>query len=86
VVDGSGGFQTLILRESFPVGVASTAIFDLSSNYVTGYLNVYLNGVKLNASDFVETDQNTITLNSPAKLGDIVETEKLSSYSNYRRI
>lgn len=72
---GSGGFQTLILRESFPVGVASTAIFDLGSNYVTGYLNVYLNGVKLNASDFVETDQNTITLNSPAKLGDIVETE-----------
>ena len=72
---GSGGFQTLILRESFPVSTASTDIFDLNSNYVSGYLNVYLNGVKLNESDFVETDANTITLNTPAKLGDIVETE-----------
>lgn len=70
---GSGGYQTNIYKESFTVTAASQSVFDLARTYNSQYVDVFLNGVKLNSNDFVETDSNTITLVTAALNGDIVE-------------
>ena len=70
---GEGGFQTTILKEEFTVTTASRTVFDLSNPYESGYIDVYLNGVKLTSSDYAETDTDTITLTTAATFGDVVE-------------
>ena len=73
VVAITGTFETQIYKEEFAVTTATQSVFDLSRTYTSGYIDVYLNGVKLSASDFTETDTDTITLTTAAKLGDIVQ-------------
>lgn len=73
VVAITGDFETQIIKEEFTVTAATQSVFDLANTYGAGYLDVYLNGVKLSSSDFAETDTDTITLTTAAKLGDIVE-------------
>tara|TARA_A100001201_G_scaffold110654_1_gene94629 strand:- start:257 stop:2485 length:2229 start_codon:yes stop_codon:yes gene_type:complete len=73
VVAITGDFETQIIKEEFTVTAATQSVFDLANTYGGGYLDVYLNGVKLSSSDFTETDTDTITLTTAAKLGDIVE-------------
>lgn len=73
VVAITGDFETTIIKEEFTVTAATQSVFDLANTYGGGYLDVYLNGVKLSSSDFAETDTDTITLTTAAKLGDIVE-------------
>ena len=73
VVAITGDFETQIIKEEFTVTAATQSVFDLANTYGGGYLDVYLNGVKLSSSDFAETDTDTITLTTAAKLGDIVE-------------
>jgi hypothetical protein len=70
---GSGGYQTTIFKESYTVTSASQSVFNLVNAYTSGYIDVYLNGVKLNSGDFTETDADTITLSTAALNGDIVE-------------
>ena len=73
VVAITGTFETQIYKEEFAVTTATQSVFDLSRTYTSGYIDVYLNGVKLSSSDFTETDSDTITLTTAAKLGDIVQ-------------
>ena len=87
VVAITGDFETTIIKEEFAVTAATQSVFDLANTYGGGYLDVYLNGVKLSSSDFTETDTDTITLTTAAKLGDIVEVvnfkkRAISDYEN----
>lgn len=52
----------------------STTAFSVSSGYSIGYIDVFLNGVKLvETTDFTATDGTTVTLTEPAISGDTVE-------------
>jgi hypothetical protein len=73
VVAITGEVETLITKEEFTVTTATQTVFDLASTYTTGYIDVYLNGVRLTGSDYTETDSDTITLTTAATFGDIVE-------------
>lgn len=53
---------------------ASTTTFTPSNGYALGYVDVYLNGVKLVAgTDFTAADGNYVTLTDAALSGDVVE-------------
>jgi hypothetical protein len=45
----------------------------LSTTYESGYIDVYVNGVRLSNSDYVETSSSSITLNVAAVTGDNVD-------------
>jgi hypothetical protein len=78
-------------RETFAVGTAegsydgSTTVFPIE--YDAGYIDVYLNGIKLDPdNDFTATNGTSITLSSAAATGDIVDmvgygTFELSDFS-----
>ena len=69
---GGGGGSGEIDKQTFNV-TANQTVFDLTEEYTTGYIDVYVNGVRLSPSDFTETDSDTITLNNPAVAGDVVD-------------
>ena len=69
----TGELETQITKEEFTVTTAGQTVFDLASTYTAGYIDVYLNGVKLSTTDFTETDSDTITLTTGATFGDIIE-------------
>ena len=69
---GGGGASGVIYKETFNV-TSNRTLFTLTNTYNTGYVDVYLNGVRLSASDFTETSSNSITLAEPAIAGDIVD-------------
>ena len=77
----TGEFETLITKEEYTVTTASQTVFDLGATYRTGYIDVYLNGVRLSSSDFTETDSDTVTLSTAATYGDIVEFVNYESRS-----
>lgn len=53
---------------------AGQTLFTLSSGYSLGYLDVYLNGVKLiNGTDYTANDGTTVTLTQATALNDTVE-------------
>jgi hypothetical protein len=73
------------IREIPSGSVGGTAVYSRSSAtatagqtsfavaYTVGYLQVYLNGVLLNATDYVATTGATVVLDEPAAVGDLVE-------------
>ena len=84
-VYGSGGFinagsavNGTANRETFAVGTSegsydgSTTVFPIE--YDAGYIDVYLNGIKLDPdNDFTATNGTSVTLSSAAATGDIVD-------------
>ena len=68
-----GGGAGEILKETF--NVASTqSVFNITEGqFSAGFLEVYLNGVKLNQSDFTENPPTQFTLDVAAESGDVVE-------------
>ena len=70
---GGSGTGSEILKESFTVGAGGQSVFTLSSSYTSGYIDVYLNGVKLSSADFTESASDEITLVSAAVEGDVVD-------------
>jgi glycyl-tRNA synthetase alpha subunit len=54
---------------------ASQTVFNLSNEYTPGLgaLAVYVNGIRLTASDYTETDEDTVTFSSPLFEDDEVE-------------
>jgi hypothetical protein len=70
---GSSVGETTIVKEEFTVTSATQSLFTLAAAYPVGYLDVYLNGVKLASSDFTASDGSTVTLTNAAVNGDIVE-------------
>jgi hypothetical protein len=52
---------------------ATAAQTNFTAQYTVGYLQVYLNGIALNSSDYTATSGTSVVLNTAAALGDIVE-------------
>lgn len=70
-ISGSGAGTTTYIRTSFNITSPQTTF---SVSYTVGYIEVYLNGVLLNASDYTANNETTVVLASAAISGDIVET------------
>ena len=71
-IAGGGGGSGVIHKETFNVTTNQT-VFNLSNSYNSGYVDVFINGVRLSPSDFTETDSTTITLAEAAIPGDVVD-------------
>lgn len=50
------------------------------SGYTQGYIDVYLNGVKLDTTDFDAVDGSTVELHAGAAAGDILEAISVKTY------
>ena len=83
MVYGSGGFQNAgssvngtSNREDFVVGTSSGSYTGSTTTfpavYDAGFVDVYLNGVKLAPSDFTASSGTNIVLGSAASTGDTV--------------
>ena len=69
--------SVVVSRQIFsPTGVTTT--FTFASSYTPGYLDLYLNGVRLiEGTDYTATDSSTIdVLNGGAQSGDVLEGVK----------
>jgi hypothetical protein len=72
-IAGGGGGGSEILKETFNVS-GTQSIFNITQGqFSSGYLEVYLNGVKLNQSDFTENPPTQFTLHVAAESSDVVE-------------
>ena len=74
-IGGSGNVYT---KTTF-TATASQTTFTL--NYNVGYVDVYLNGVKLTTSDYTATTGTTVVLSVAAALNDIVEIIAWTTWS-----
>ena len=73
IAGGGGGSSSEILKETFTV-TATQSVFNITNGqFDAGFLEVYLNGVKLPSSDFTENPPTQFTLGTAAEGGDIVE-------------
>ena len=72
-IAGGGGTGSEILKETFNV-TSTQSVFNITQGqFSAGFLEVYLNGVKLNQSDFTENPPTQFTLDVAAESGDVVE-------------
>jgi hypothetical protein len=62
--------STAYVRTAF---TASSGQTTFSATYDPGYIQVYVNGVLLNAADYTATNGTSVVLSSPSVTGDIVE-------------
>ena len=68
-----GGGAGEILKETFNVSGTQSVFNITEGQFDLGFLEVYLNGVKLNQSDFTENPPTQFTLDVAAESGDVVE-------------
>jgi hypothetical protein len=68
---GSGSGGATYTRTSFTASAAQTTF---SVTYTVGYIQVYVNGVLLNASDYTASNGTSVVLAVACNSGDIVET------------
>jgi len=73
IAGGGGGSNSEILKETFNVTTNQTVFNITEGQFSEGFLEVYLNGVKLNQSDFTENPPTQFTLDVAAESGDVVE-------------
>ena len=73
IAGGGGGSNSEILKETFNVTTNQTVFNITEGQFDEGFLEVYLNGVKLNQSDFTENPPTQFTLDVAAAPGDVVE-------------
>ena len=59
-------------RDSF-TATASQTTFTTSDGYSVGFVDVFMNGVKLASADFTATDSSTVVLTSGAAAGDLID-------------
>ena len=72
-IAGGGGTGSEVLKETFNV-TSTQSVFNITQGqFSAGFLEVYLNGVKLNQSDFTENPPTQFTLDVAAESGDVVE-------------
>ena len=72
-IAGGGGSSSEILKETFNVTLTQSVFNITQGQFDEGFLEVYLNGVKLNQSDFTENPPTQFTLDVAAEAGDVVE-------------
>jgi hypothetical protein len=72
-IAGGGGTGSEILKETFNVSGTQSVFNITEGQFSLGFLEVYLNGVKLNQSDFTENPPTQFTLDVAAEAGDVVE-------------
>ena len=66
--------SVIVARQFVNVETDGVGVVTFNSGYTPGYLDVYLNGVKLqDATDFSAADGNTVNLTSTATTGDVLE-------------
>ena len=66
--------SVIVARQFVNVETDGVGVVTFNSGYTPGYLDVYLNGVKLqDATDFSAADGNTVNLTSTAVTGDVLE-------------
>ncbi len=70
-MDYSWSFAANLRTTSVQTATASQTAFTVT--YTVGYLDIYINGVKLAPSEFTATNGTTVTLSEAAFAGDIVE-------------
>ena len=68
-----GDSSVIVARQTFePSGVQTN--FTFASGYTPGYIDAYLNGIRLvNAQDYTATDSSVVGLTSAAQNGDVLE-------------
>ena len=68
-----GDSSVIVARQTFePSGVQTN--FTFASGYTPGYLDAYLNGIRLvNAQDYTSTSGSVVGLTSAAQNGDVLE-------------
>lgn len=73
--------STVIARQQYvPTGI--TTSFTFISGYDTGYVDVYMNGVRLaEGRDFTAGDGNTVQILNPATQNDVVEVVAYKSFN-----
>jgi hypothetical protein len=69
-ISGVSSSFTTYIRTSITATAAQT---NFTAQYTLGYLQVYINGVLLNSSDYTATSGTNVVLGIAAALGDIVE-------------
>ena len=78
-ITGSGGGNGTTRTTSRIIATENQTLF--SVNYTVGYLDVYLNGSKLDSTEYVSTDGTTVTLTEGANVNDCLEFITFSSIS-----
>lgn len=77
---GNQGDVASYTREKF-TATADQTTFTLADGYTLGYLEVFLNGVLLDTSDYTANDESTVVLGVGAKAGDELITIALDSFA-----
>jgi hypothetical protein len=71
--------QATQTRETFVATAGQTSF--ATSGYVSGYIDVYLNGIKLTVGDYTATNGSDIVLTSGANLNDVLDVISYSAFS-----
>jgi hypothetical protein len=72
--------QSLESRQEFTATASQTTF--ATNGYTVGYVDVYLNGVKLSTSDFTATNGSDVVLGSGATAGDILAVVMKNDHSD----
>jgi len=73
IAGGGGGGSAEIYKETFNISTGTTAFTLATGQFDEGFLDVYVNGIKLPPEDFTETPPNKFNLLVEAEAGDTVE-------------
>ena len=60
--------------------IATAGQTSFTATYDSGYLNVFLNGVKLDSSDYTATDGSNVVLNTGATVGDSLFVQAFGTF------
>jgi len=71
--------QATQTRDNFTATEGQTSF--ATSGYSPGYVDVYLNGIHLDPSDYTATDGNAVVLSSGATSGDVVSVVAFSIFT-----
>lgn len=77
---GSSGSVASYTRDKF-VATAGQTTFTTSNGYTLGYLQVFVNGVLLDITDYTANDSSTVVLTEAADVGDEVVAIALDSFA-----
>jgi hypothetical protein len=75
--------QATQTRDAFTATAAQTSF--ATSGYTPGYLDVYLNGVKLAAVDYTATNSSDVVLTTGAALNDILEVVSYATFEVFNQ-